>query len=360
MSGVRRFAAELAHDLELLEEGLEDLGQRMSRVYSKSGGGVGGEEHRDDLVSESRAASKECGADAHALHAAAPLSAGPYGMTHIPGDIARKLSAGLQHACSSVLTSGATAVADQMSAVANRLRLASTASCDLTLTLFSSLTSTAATADITSGSTSSDNTLTLLDSLTSTASTAATTGRALLGYPSWPVPGLSQTLPELDTPAQGVDSETAMVGATEVAVADCVASSSEVSATNKMLPHEPKDEVEMQSSLETPPSAPPPAAVRAQDGIAPLGGASPYWRVKTPVVSKVLVKGAQALQLEVSPWMWRHQALLNYHLSSDPASCESHYDCATLSHLLLSLSVWMQAGVFSRWAWWTQRSTTLS
>jgi hypothetical protein len=55
---------------------------------------------------------------------------------------------------------------------------------------------------------------------------------------------------------------------------------------------------------------------RPEDGV--VRGSSTYWRVKSPLISRIPHGGG--LQLEVSPWMWRHQQVLNYHLSSDPAA----------------------------------------
>jgi hypothetical protein len=70
----------------------------------------------------------------------------------------------------------------------------------------------------------------------------------------------------------------------------------------------------------TPPPPPPLASAaaavvkRREDGV--LLGDSTYWRVQGPLISRIPHGGG--LLLEISPWMWRHHPLLNYHLSSDP------------------------------------------
>lgn len=47
-----------------------------------------------------------------------------------------------------------------------------------------------------------------------------------------------------------------------------------------------------------------------------------YWRVKSSLVSKI----PGGIQLEIAPWSWRHQPLLNYHLSSDPETCRRLFE----------------------------------
>lgn len=48
-----------------------------------------------------------------------------------------------------------------------------------------------------------------------------------------------------------------------------------------------------------------------------------YWSVKSQCITR-LPNGD--MQLEVSPWMWRHHSLLNYHLSADPNNARRLFD----------------------------------
>ena len=48
-----------------------------------------------------------------------------------------------------------------------------------------------------------------------------------------------------------------------------------------------------------------------------------YWRVKGQLITKIPTGG---VQLEISPWMWRHHSIMNYHLSADPAHARKLFE----------------------------------
>mmetsp|Transcript_7567 Transcript_7567/g.12724 ORF Transcript_7567/g.12724 Transcript_7567/m.12724 type:complete len:509 (+) Transcript_7567:68-1594(+) len=294
VSGVRRFAAELAHDIERIEEGLDVLleegleqAHRLSQSYKAklppvfSGGALSSSPEED-------------------LHHAAPMSSGPYGAAYIPVDVAKKISTGLLHICSSVVSSGVDAVASRVHAKTTAVTTAAhdavtssrdtLASYGFTYDWLTELTSTSSSAAVTCTEPSSSGTESWQD---------REAHADFAGYPSWPVPGMVPELPVNSDNTQPNDST----------VAESVGVSSQPPTC-------------LTSSTSWPPEHSPGRVKKLEDGITK--GDSTYWRVKSPLITKIPCGGG--LQLEISPWMWRHQPVLNYHLSSNPEACRRLFE----------------------------------
>lgn len=345
VSGVRRFAAELVHDIEMMEEGLEGMleegleqAHRLSHSYSAA-------------LPLSQASSREDEGGAqnemekryhqhHELHDLAPESTGPYGAAYIPVDVAKKISAGLLHVFSKAVSTGVTAVTDRVTAVTDRVQgvcsasQESLASCTgLTLALFTRLTSTTSTSVIpapedgrSSTTGSSGNGTDPVDLVLAITESEREGNAGLFSYPSWPVPGLISHSSQLEPKPK---DQTAMraredmentpqscplsASAINTQASTCGSSSGSVPTAHFSLSSSPP----LLHSLRSP-------SPRSEDGI--VRGESTYWRVKSPLISKIPAAHGGGLQLEVSPWMWRHQPVLNYHLSSDPESCRRLFE----------------------------------
>ena len=307
MSGVRRFAAELAHDIELIEEGLDGLleeglekAHRLSQSYKSSlPSALGGTDSSKDVSKD--------------LHHAAPISSGPYGAVYIPVDIAKKVTSGLLHMCSSVVVTGANTVTSKVQAKAGDVISVAEAVVSKSQNVLAKF----------------GITYDWLSGLVSTSSTSAISCREpnasdemnvdqeqegefldLEAYPSWPVPGMSSAGQECNSDQHcshdnkmeneaGKSSKESTEGLEHHVLSPCPTKTADISSLRMS-----------------------PSTLRTEDGVT--RGDSTYWRVKSPLISKIPHGGG--LQLEISPWMWRHQPILNYHLSSDPGACRRLFE----------------------------------
>ena len=278
---MRRFASELAHDIgrmeEMLEEGLEQA-QRLSKSYASA---------INELNIDRNTTLH------HALHDSAPESSGPYGVVYIPLDVTRKITSGLSYLCSNLVSTGLKSVSDKVDSVCHKSAKL-LASYGMDLGKLHRLTTTAETgvkpAQTCDASSRDDG-----DDDASVESDIEDI--AIYEYPSWPVPGL------IFCDKNSQNSSTA---------------GTVISEDDECL-HKSDIESGADSNVQTRESPPDP---KPEDGI--VSGESTYWKVKTPVVSRI--PNGRGLQLEISPWMWRHQPVLNYHLSSDPEACRRLFE----------------------------------